>query len=167
MVLQGIAGASDVTGWRFQKNGHRGKSVVRDWSESEHLRAVVQRLSSVQIEHDDALKVIERFDGPNMLFYCDPPYPGETRHKRWREKGYACELGEAGHRELARVLRDIRGMAVVSSYPSALYAELFAGWRTATTQARVNSLRTGAALKTEALYLSPRAVGRVRQVSLF
>ncbi len=28
-ALQGIAGSSNVTGWRFQKNGHRGKSVVR------------------------------------------------------------------------------------------------------------------------------------------
>ncbi len=130
--------------------------------------------------------MIERFDGPNTLrghdhyalharvqrakdvpSYCDPPYPGATRHKRWREKGYAQEMEDDDHRELARVLRDIQGMAVVSSYPSALYAELYAGWQVVTTQARINSLRTGAALKTECLYLSPRAVERGQQGMLF
>lgn len=35
-----------------------------------------ERLCSVYIECEDALKVIKRWDSPQTFFYCDPPYPG-------------------------------------------------------------------------------------------
>ena len=37
------------------------------------------RMAGVYVECDDALKVIERWDSPQTLFYCDPPYPNTTQ----------------------------------------------------------------------------------------
>lgn len=42
------------------------------------LPEYLDRMSGVIIECDDALSVIDRWDSPQTLFYCDPPYP-ETR----------------------------------------------------------------------------------------
>ncbi len=162
---QGIGGPRnrDRTGWRMQKNGHRFKTTIQDWTEIDHLQLVVQRMRSIQIEHDDALKIIWRFDTPGTLFYCDPPYPAETRTQRWREKGYRHEMDNGAHRELAQALHEIQGMAIVSSYPSALYAELYHDWQTVTKRSRINSMHRGAELRTECLWISPRAAATARQ----
>ena len=163
---QGVGGgprANNSTGWRFEKNAKRGKSTVQDWTNVGHLRLVCERLRQVQIECDDALSVIRRYDSPTTLFYCDPPYLGETRGMRWREKGYQHEMTESDHRQLAEVLCGIQGLAILSGYPSALYAELFPGWRMVTKRSRINSLHNSCAMKTEALYLSPRAAAGVKQ----
>jgi len=98
-----------------------------------------------------------------LRVYCDPPYLGETRGMRWREKGYQHEMTESDHRQLAEVLCGIQGLAILSGYPSALYAELFPGWRMVTKRSRINSLHNSCAMKTEALYLSPRAAAGVKQ----
>lgn len=76
------------TGWRYEIGDTRGKRIIDDWNETDHLQAVVSRLKNVQIENDDALRVIERFDSDDTLFYCDPPYQAVTRSVRWRTKAY-------------------------------------------------------------------------------
>jgi DNA adenine methylase len=40
-----------------------------------HMRDVTERLRGVYIEHLDALELIRKWDSPQTLFYCDPPYP--------------------------------------------------------------------------------------------
>ena len=45
----------------------------------EGLPEVAARLKRVVVLNDDALAVIQREDGPQTLFYCDPPYAHETR----------------------------------------------------------------------------------------
>jgi DNA adenine methylase len=45
---------------------------------------------------------------------------------------YNVEMAATDHRELAAVLRACRAKVVLSGYPSPLYAELYAGWRTVT-----------------------------------
>ena len=52
-----------------------------------------------------------------------------TRGDRWSESAYLYEMSDDDHRELARVLSEIHGMAVVSGYDSDLYNEIFADWR--------------------------------------
>jgi DNA adenine methylase len=118
----------------------------------------------VQLECDDALRVIARFDGPDSLYYLDPPYPASTRAARWATTAYAHELSDDGHRRLAEALYALRGMAVVSGYPGPLYRELYAGWPVVTRRARTN----GARAAVEALWLSPRAAARLgtRQLAL-
>ena len=92
----------------------------------EMLPEIHARLRRVQIENADWRVVIARYDTPETLFYCDPPYPHSTR----RGEKYEYEMTDDDHRELVAALLNIRGRAVVSSYPNVLYAPLEdAGWR--------------------------------------
>jgi DNA adenine methylase len=43
------------------------------------LAAVHARLRRVAVLNRDALHVIRQHDGPDTLFYCDPPYLPRTR----------------------------------------------------------------------------------------
>ncbi len=123
----------------------------------DHVPAFTRRLRGVIIENRPALEVIEMFDDPETLFYVDPPYPISTRNGRDR---YKHEMTDDEHRELARRLRSIQGMAVVSGYPCELYdGELYADWRRVERKA----LADGARERTEVLWLSPN----IRDVSLF
>ncbi len=144
------------TGWRYQMTMTRGKSLLADWNQVDSLWPIVMRLKQVQIECDDAIRVIQRFDRPGTLFYMDPPYVASTRSIRWRDKAYHCEIDDAYHRRLAETLRGIQGMAVVSGHPSGMYEELYAGWRKA--QRRVPTDFNG--FSTECLWISPRCQER-------
>lgn len=61
------------SGWRYMRNNRRGKTVTQEWNDVSMLWSAARRLKDAQIENDDALKVITRFDGPDTLFYIDPP----------------------------------------------------------------------------------------------
>jgi DNA adenine methylase len=151
-------------GWRFERAAAGSRTAVSQWADLERLWAVAERLRCVQLECDDALRVIARFDAPDTVMYLDPPYPAATRGARWATRAYAHELTDAGHRRLAEALHGLHGMAVVSGYPCPLYRELYAGWPMVTRRARTNGARSA----TEALWLSPRAAARLgtRQLSL-
>ena len=154
------------SGWRFQVKNSRGKKSIEDWNDLDHLHAVAERLRSIYIECDDALKIIKRYDSPTTLFYLDPPYLPETRSNRWREHAYTCEMTVDQHFKLARRLQAIKGMAVVSGYPSTSYDKWYSGWRTYTKRARVNTGRKGAGLATEKIWISPNAIECVGQPNL-
>lgn len=115
-------------GWRFLKTNARGGSVVDDWRRIGHLRQVVERLQAVQIENDDALTIIKRYDTPNTLFYADPPYVFSTRSERWKT-AYRYEMTDEEHCQLAEVLNRVKGMVILSGYQSALYENLYPGWK--------------------------------------
>ncbi|MEI7903243.1 MAG: hypothetical protein WCK89_23630, partial [bacterium] len=65
--------------------------------------------------------------------------------------------------ELASVLRSARGMVAVSGYSSALYDELYCGWKRVSVTAR--NVRSQAV--EEVLWLSPNLCGRERQLDIF
>ena len=101
--------------------------VVSRWLGSvEGLPEIAERLLRVQIENRPAIEVINLYDDVDTLFYCDPPYPRESRGDA---KAYRFEMTEDEHRELARVLRSVRGKVAVSGYRCPLMDELYAGWR--------------------------------------
>lgn len=89
------------------------------------LPEIVQRLLRVQIENAPALELIERYDTKETLFYLDPPYVHDSRGDT---KAYGFEMSDADHFELAAVLNQIQGRAVISGYRSNLYDKLFAHW---------------------------------------
>jgi DNA adenine methylase len=95
----------------------------------EQLPLIMQRFRSVEIVNRPALDVIRTWDAAETLFYCDPPYVHETRHKSSRDV-YGVEMTEEGHRELAAALKKCKGKVVLSGYPSDLYEELYRDWRT-------------------------------------
>lgn len=152
-------------GWRFGRRGGNDKrSAVDDWNATDRMPAIARRLKNVQIEHDDALATIKRFDGANVVFYCDPPYVAETRYKRWASNGYEHEMTDADHRALAKLLHEIEGMALVSGYPGTLYAELYKDWKMVS---RKNYTGHSAEPRTEGLWISKRAQDRLHQKEFF
>lgn len=62
------------------------------------LPEIVARLKRVQLENRPAVKIIQKFDSPGTLFYCDPPYLHETRTSK---ADYKFEMDYNAHVELA------------------------------------------------------------------
>ncbi len=92
------------------------------------LPAVAQRLRRVVVLGGDALDVIRSQDGDKTLFYCDPPYPHDTRVST---DDYKHEMSIGQHEELLRTINACYGKVMISSYPNELYGNMLAGWRTA------------------------------------
>lgn len=139
------------TGWRHQRNLHsRGTSLTREWHRNDGLYRSAIRLKDALIEHNDALKVIQRYDTPVALFYVDPPYVLDTRSNHRR---YAHEMTDDDHRALAAVLHRVQGMVLLSGYDCPLYQELFGDWRRIEKSTTTN----GNNAATESLWISPNA----------
>lgn len=101
--------------------------AVSRWLGSvEGLPEIVQRLQRVQIENAPATEVILRYDSPQTLFYCDPPYPHESRGDT---KAYGFEMSDKEHEALAELLHSVRGAAALSSYRCSLMGRLYHDWR--------------------------------------
>lgn len=84
----------------------------------EGLAAVATRLKRVVILDDDALEVIQSQDGPNTLFYLDPPYVHETRVST---ADYEYEMLTDQHEKLLEVVNRCAGKVLLSGYPNTLY----------------------------------------------
>ncbi len=101
--------------------------TVSKWlSTIDGLPEVHARLMRVQIERQDFRTIIERYDSPATLFYCDPPYISTTR------KGgkYNHEMSEQDHENLVGSLLKIQGKAIVSGYAHPIYNPFTEnGWR--------------------------------------
>jgi DNA adenine methylase len=152
-AVAGIGTDSVLTRRGFRNSTRRNPqriTVAWEWASfPEQVGQFVERLRGVVIENRDYRAVIRQHDSPETLFYVDPPYLPETRSGHAQ---YTHELSAEEHRELAAILQQVHGMVVLSGYPSALYQELYPGWRMETRPAFAH----GAAPRTEALYLSPR-----------
>lgn len=85
----------------------------------EKLPQIVERLRNVQVECDHAFKIIERFDGPETIFYLDPPYwPGTRGEKRYDE-----ELSTTEHILLLQLCNKLKGMCFISGYDCMAYQD--------------------------------------------
>lgn len=136
----------------FSRRTQTGASDWRNYPR--HLGAIIDRLRGVVIECRDALEVIAQQDGPDTLFYLDPPYVPETRSRSNRSRAYMVE--RVSHRDLAEVLHRAQGMIVLSGYPSDLYGELFGDW----SRIERPALGDHGARRTEVLWLNRAAVER-------
>jgi DNA adenine methylase len=98
------------------------------------LPEIHQRLRRVAILNRDAIDVIRGHDGPEVLFYCDPPYLAETRTAK---KVYHYEMDREDHERLLAILLTVKGKVMLSGYPNPLYDESLAvaGWRVVDLQA--------------------------------
>jgi DNA adenine methylase len=124
---QSLAGRMDCFAPLSRTRTRRGMNEQASaWlSAVECLPAVHARLKRVAILNRDALDVIRKQDGPETLFYLDPPYLGETRTA---EDVYSFEMNVAQHAELLKVIKRCRGMVMLSGYPSKMYHEELADW---------------------------------------
>jgi len=156
---QKFTGGSEgrTSSWRYKKV--QGQSPLKDWLNQDRLIQAAERLRGVYIESDAALNILSRYDDPQALFYCDPPYVSDA----CTEDVYADTMTDADHRILSECLHSIKGMALISGYDSPLYQELYADWRMVTKQAY--TIRSFA--RTECLWISPRASAAMGYGPLF
>lgn len=153
------------SGWRHATGNGRSNIPAHDWAKMDHLWATAARLKTVQIENDDALTVIKRYDKPNSLYYIDPPYLQEVRSVRWSKKAYKHEMDDKAHQELAAVLRKVSGSVVVSGYASEMYEDLYKGWERSEMETMADS-HLGAVRRTEVLWIKPGPKIKPRQLEL-
>lgn len=106
----------------------RAQGVSRWVNKIGSLDKIADRLRLVQIENYPALKIIEIYDGPNTLFYLDPPYPFESRLKH---NIYKYEMSNRDHEELAAAANSAIGLVAVSGYDCDLMNRLYPSpkWR--------------------------------------
>lgn len=93
----------------------------------EGLPEVHDRLKRVVIFNKEAISVIRQQDGPNTLFYCDPPYMKITRSAK---AAYRNEMDDEHHGFLLRELSRINGKFILSGYNNKLYDDAMKehGW---------------------------------------
>jgi len=143
-------------------------STCFKWRRSiERLAQVHARLMQVQIEQADWRTILDRYDTPETLFYCDPPYVASTR----RSGKYAHELIDVDHGELVKMLLSAKGAVLLSAYESEIYAPLVdSGWslirwdvpcyaagNTRATGLQGDGAREANQRRAECLYVSPRS----------
>ncbi|GIV57751.1 MAG: DNA methyltransferase [Rhodothermaceae bacterium] len=151
-------------GWRYQYQSNRDKNVNREWCDLSHLECVAERLRHVQIECDDALAVIRRYDTPETLYYVDPPYVLSTRGASWAGKTYAGEMSDEDHVALLDLLRRVQGMVILSGYRCDLYDDVLRGWERIDRR----EVTDGGHERTESIWLSPTITKATpRQAGLF
>lgn len=157
-VRTGLAQTASLGRWANCKNTSRSgmSGVVSRWLGSvESLPEIAERLMRVQVENRPALEVIELYDAPTTLFYCDPPYAHATRGDA---KAYGYEMTDVEHRRLAKLLRAVQGRVAVSGYHGDLYDELFAGWRV--IEATAKACHSVKSERQEVLWVNYDAAGK-------
>jgi len=79
--------------------------------------------------HTDAISYLENHRwAPNTFVYCDPPYLMETRSGK--DPIYTHEFHtHSQHQQLLRVLINSPAAIAISGYPSSLYEQMLANWR--------------------------------------
>ncbi len=125
-VRTGLAQTATLGRWANCKQTSRSgmSGVVSRWLGSvKKLPHIAERLLRVQIEDRPALDCIRLYDDEDTLFYCDPPYPHESRGDG---KAYGFEMKDDEHRELARTLGEVKGKVAISGYRCDLMDSLYA-----------------------------------------
>src|SRR4030042_2789540 len=134
-------------------------NYASQWSKYHHsIFYFCNRLKNVIIENIDYKQIILTNDSPVTLFYLDPPYPHSTRCISHRD-AYRHEFSTDQHIELAGILHNIKGMAVLSTYDNPLYHQLYPDWKMVQRRAYVPSgQRRGSHTSVESLLLSPNII---------
>lgn len=128
-VRTGLAQTASSGRWAHCKLTSRAgmSGAVSRWLGSvDKLPEIAERLLRVQIEDVPAIEVIKRYDSEETLFYCDPPYPHESRGDK---NAYGYEMTAEEHEELAKVLHKVKGKVAISGYHCGLMDELYSDWK--------------------------------------
>lgn len=151
---------------RLTKEGSRKRMThaPRTFMKTDHLWQIAQRLRGVQIECMGATAVIQLYDAPTTLIYCDPPYPHHLR-KRTDDYARGCEMSDSEHEALLRVLLEVKGLTAISSYRQAngqhneLYLDMLTGWP---MHSKVTQTQKGK--REECLWLNPALADALAEV---
>ncbi len=95
------------TGWGM---GVKSENWAATWNNKKaDLLAKMKRIEDVHVSCEDAIRCIERWDSPQTLFYCDPPYPDSNQG---HYAGYTLEHWQ----KLCDALDNCQGSYVLSNY---------------------------------------------------
>lgn len=148
MAFGGLGSRGHRPGFGFAKTSCRAKATKAC---VDHLPTTVERLRSVTIMNRCGIDVIRRFDSPETLFYCDPPYHSQTR------KGtadYQHEMSDSQHLELLNTLKNVKGKVMLSGYDNPLYQKHLSGWRRSTRVQALQCSRDKTQKRTESLWMN-------------
>lgn len=139
----GLGAQRKNKGWHMaitHLNSNVGETVSKWNNAIEKLYEVAEAIrSNFQIINYDYEIAIDKIDFEGAFFYADPPYPDETRASK---NDYKFEFTREQHIQLALKLHNIKGLAMVSSYNSELYNELYADWRKVEFSVKKNNIRS-------------------------
>lgn len=113
LSIQGFSGQLSAT-WGYDRL--KNTPVKRMKNRKEELEDVAKRLTNVQIECTDAIRIIESRDTEDSFFYVDPPYFNS-------DCGHYDGYTESDFRNLLDCLEKIQGKFLLSSYPSDILKE--------------------------------------------
>ncbi|WP_404711466.1 DNA adenine methylase [Sphingomonas sp. MMS24-J13] len=117
LYLQRLAFGGKIEGRTFGVS--RGRSGRFDVTKLEPMLAEIhERLAGVVIEQLPYGDLIRRYDGPDVLFYLDPPYVG-------CEDDYGAGFDEADFARMAEQLAGIAGRFLLSINDTPLAREVF------------------------------------------
>jgi DNA adenine methylase len=141
-IVKGNSGYK--SGWRHSKDTNTARAY---YNAIQFIRVFAERMKNVMIEHRDFRDVIRVYDGPDTLFYVDPPYFGCEHY-------YAGDFGEKDHRDLADMLNHLQGKAILSYYDHPLLSEFYPDWRVQRIQATKQTVVSGSVSAEELLLMN-------------
>lgn len=149
-------------GWRNHKQMEISGTVCKWAGITQTIYPAACRLLGdtkhlVQIEHMDALRLIERYDNQDVLMYLDPPYVRSTRKSG---RLYRHEMDDGDQCRLLDLISRSKAKIVLSGYASPMYNEALQGWYQDTTMSQT----TSAAMARETIWINYEPP--YRQVSL-
>lgn len=137
-------------GWRNHKQMKIGGTACKWGGITETVDAAAARLRSdsthlIQIEHMDALRLIERYNNADTLL--DSPY---LRSVRRSGALYKHEMNLDGQEALLALIVKSRAKIIISGYDSDLYNDALAGWWKDETQSQTTSTE----MRTEVIWMN-------------
>lgn len=140
----GLGAQRQNKGWYMAKkqvNAQGGETVSRWKNGVEKLHEVAQVIrENLQIINGSYSEAIDKLDFPGAFFYCDPPYPVESRGGSGKD--YRFDFTDDDHRALAERLHRIEGKAMVSGYDCPLMRELYGNWHIVRFPVKRNNIRS-------------------------
>ena len=135
-VLRGSLGcymrSASSGNWGYEVTD-AAKSAITYRNVTELFAVLSERLKHAQIECGSYESIIKRYERPDTLFYCDPPYIGS---EKYYDAGVVDRFSENDHRQLATLLNATPAKVALSYYPHPLIDELYptSRWRRITWQ---------------------------------
>lgn len=116
--------------WRNYVEKNPGGSLAKWRNITQIISPAAMRLRGsttnlVQIEHMDALRLIQQYDSPEVLMYLDPPYVRSTRKSG---KLYRYEMDNEQQKELLALIVQSKAKIIISGYDCDLYNTALQGW---------------------------------------
>jgi len=110
-----FAGDVERGGFGIPSKG-TGRNPARTFRTAiDSLDIIADRLKNAVIECLDYADCIPRYDSPDTLFYCDPPYMDAEHY-------YGNTFTQDDHRTLANLLREVKGVAMPDDRDEVLFS---------------------------------------------